>query len=106
MWFSQWDPPRTKAPWTTKSQDGSASAILRTEYHREICFPAFGDEAVYKSVFDLIPMALPLPFNHGLPVSYAMSGKITGETMIKAWNVFAGPGENSHQWINCPFFHH
>jgi hypothetical protein len=50
-------------------------------------------------------MALPLPFNHGLPVGYDMSGNITGETMIEARNVFAGPGRNSHQWIYTPFFH-
>jgi hypothetical protein len=42
-------------------------------------------------------MALPLPFNHGLPVGYVTSRKITGETMIEARNVFAGPEENFHQ---------
>jgi hypothetical protein len=42
-------------------------------------------------------MALPLPFNHGLPVGYAISGKITGDKMIEAWNVLTGAGENSPQ---------
>jgi hypothetical protein len=76
-----------------------------TEYHREILFPAFSDGAAYMSVYDLLPMALSLPFNHGLADSFAMSRKIMGDTMIEAWNVFAGPGENSHQWIDTPFFH-
>jgi hypothetical protein len=35
-----------------------------------------------------------------------MSRKIMGETMIESWNVFSGPGENSHQWKDTPFFHH
>jgi hypothetical protein len=34
-----------------------------------------------------------------------MSVKITGEAMIKAWKVFAGPGEDYHQWIKTPFFY-
>jgi hypothetical protein len=76
-----------------------------TEYHRDIIYPAFSDEAADTSVFDLVRMALPLPFNHGLPVGYATSRKITGGTMIEAWNVFAGPGKNSHQWTGTPFFH-
>jgi hypothetical protein len=50
-------------------------------------------------------MALPLPFNHGLPISYTTSGNTTGENMIEAWNAFTGAGENSHQWIDTPFFH-
>jgi hypothetical protein len=79
--------------------------LKETEYHSEILFPAFTDEAASTSVFDLLPMVLPLPFNHGLPVGYAISGKITGEKMIEAWNVFAGAGGNSHQWIDTPLFH-
>jgi hypothetical protein len=77
-----------------------------TDCHREMILPAFTEEVVDTSVFDLLPMDLPLPFNHCLPVGYAISGKITGEKMIEAWNVFAGAGENSHQWIDTPFFHH
>jgi hypothetical protein len=50
-------------------------------------------------------MDLPLPFKHGLSVGYVISSKIMGETMIEAWNVFTGAGENSHQWIYTPFFH-
>jgi hypothetical protein len=50
-----------------------------TDYYREILFPAFTEEAADTSVFDLLPMALPLPFNHALSVGYAISGKITGE---------------------------
>jgi hypothetical protein len=50
-------------------------------------------------------MVVPLPFNHGLPVGYATSEKITGEKLIERWNIFAGAGENSHQWIDTPFFH-
>jgi hypothetical protein len=65
----------------------------------------FNDEEADTSVFDLLPMALPLPFNHGLPVGYAMSINITGKNMIEEWNVFAGPGKKSHQWIDTPFFH-
>jgi hypothetical protein len=76
-----------------------------TEYHREILFPAFSDEAADTSIFDLLPMALPRPFNQGLPVGYAMSGNITREKMIEAWNVFAGAGKKLHQWIDTPFFH-
>jgi hypothetical protein len=83
----------------------SVSDPKEMEYHRDIICPAFSDEAADTTVFDLLPMALPLLFNHGLPVGYAMSGNITGETMIKAWNVLAGPGENYHQWIDTPFFH-
>jgi hypothetical protein len=75
----------------------SISEPKETEYHREILFPAFSDDATDTSVLDVLLMALSLPFKHGLPVGYAMSGKITGETMIEAWNVFVGPGENSHQ---------
>jgi hypothetical protein len=83
----------------------SVSKPKEMEYHREISFPAFSDEVEDTSVFDLLVMALPLPFNQGIPDGYAMSGKITAETMIEGWNVFAGPGENSHQWIDTPFFH-
>jgi hypothetical protein len=50
-------------------------------------------------------MVLPLPFNYGLPIGYAISGKITFEKMIEAWEVFIGAGENSHQWVDTPFFH-
>jgi hypothetical protein len=50
-------------------------------------------------------MDLPLPFNHGLPIGYAISGNITGEKMIKAWNLFVGAGENTHQWIDTTFFY-
>jgi hypothetical protein len=42
-------------------------------------FPAFTEESAETSVFDLLPMVLHLPFDHGLPVGYAISGKITGE---------------------------
>jgi hypothetical protein len=73
-----------------------------TEYHIEIPLPTSSDETADTSVFDLSPIALPCPFNHSLPVGYDMSGKITGEAMIEAWKVFAGPGENSHQWIETP----
>jgi hypothetical protein len=76
-----------------------------TEYDQEIIFPAFSNEAADTSVFDLLHMALPLSFNHGLSVGYATSGKITEEKMIEAWNVFAGAGENLHKWIVTPFFH-
>jgi hypothetical protein len=51
-----------------------------TEYHREILSSAFSDEETDTNIYDLLPMALPLPFNHGLPM-----------------NIFAGAGENSHQ---------
>jgi hypothetical protein len=74
-----------------------------TDYDREIPPPAFTEEAADTSVFNLLPMVLPLPFNHGLSVGYAISGKITGEKMIEAWNIFTGAGENSHQWIDTPF---
>jgi hypothetical protein len=47
-------------------------------YHRRIFFPAFTNEAASTNIFDLLPMDLPLPFNHGLPVGYTISGKITG----------------------------
>jgi hypothetical protein len=67
--------------------------------------PAFTEEATDMSIFDLLPMDLPLPFNHGPTVGYAIIGKITGEKMIEAWKVFTGAGENSHQWINTSFFH-
>jgi hypothetical protein len=60
----------------------------KTDYHHGIMFPAFTDEAASMSIFDLLPMALPLPLNHGLPIGYIISGKITGENMIEAWNVF------------------
>jgi hypothetical protein len=52
-----------------------------TDYHREIISPAFSEEAVDTSIFDLLPMALPLPFNHGLPIGYAIIGKIVVEVM-------------------------
>jgi hypothetical protein len=58
------------------------SELKETEYQRKIRFPAFSDEAADTSVCDLLPMALPLPFNQGLSVGYAMSGKIIGETII------------------------
>jgi hypothetical protein len=76
-----------------------------TDYYREILFPAFTEEAASMSVFDIMPVALPLPFNHGLTVGYAINRKITGAQLIEAWNVFTGVGENSHQWIDTPFFH-
>jgi hypothetical protein len=64
----------------------------KAEYHREILFPAFSDEAADTNVFNLLMIALLLPFNHGPPAGYAMIRKITGETTIEAWNVFAVPG--------------
>jgi hypothetical protein len=76
-----------------------------TDYQREVLFPAFTEDAAEMSVFDLLPMDLNLPFIRDLPVGYAIIGKITGETMVEAWNVFAGAGENSHQWIDTPFYH-
>jgi hypothetical protein len=39
--------------------------------YRKKCVPALCKEAADKSVFDLLPMDLPLPFNHGLPVGYS-----------------------------------
>jgi hypothetical protein len=57
----------------------SVNDSKETDYHREILFPVFTAEAASTSVFDLLPMALPLPFNHGLSARYAVSGKITGE---------------------------
>jgi hypothetical protein len=76
-----------------------------TDYHREICFPTFTNEESSTSVFDLLPMDIHLPFNHGFPIGYAIIGKITGEQIIESWNVFTGAGGNSHQWIDTPFFH-
>jgi hypothetical protein len=38
------------------------------EYHREILFPAFTAEFTSTSVFDLLPMTLPLPFNDRISV--------------------------------------
>jgi hypothetical protein len=66
-----------------------------TEYHREILFPAFTVEAASMSVFDLLSMTLPLPFNHGLLVDYVISGKFTGVQVIEAWNAFTG------EWETC-----
>jgi hypothetical protein len=71
------------------------------EYHREIFSPTFTAAVTSMSVIDLLPMA----FNHGLSVGYAISGKTTGAQAIEAWNVFTGEGENLHQWIDTPFFH-
>jgi hypothetical protein len=72
------------------------------DYHREILVAAFTGEAAATSVFDLLPMALPLPFNHGMTVGYAISGKIVGEKVIEAWNVFTGAGENSTSGLTLP----
>jgi hypothetical protein len=75
------------------------------EYHHKILFLTFTTEAKSMSIFDLLSVALPLPYNHGLPVGYAISGKTTGTKAIEAWNVFAGEGENLHQCIDTPFPH-
>jgi hypothetical protein len=64
-----------------------------TEYHREILFPAFSDEAAIMGVFDTAC----------LPVT--PRAERSQEKMIDVRNVFAGAGENSHQWINTPFSH-
>jgi hypothetical protein len=53
--------------------------LKEMDYHREIIFPAFTGHSAATSAFDLLPMALPLPLNHGLPIGYAISGKIMGE---------------------------
>jgi hypothetical protein len=37
------------------------------EYHREILSPAFSDEVADTSIFDLLPMALPLPSTTASP---------------------------------------
>jgi hypothetical protein len=76
-----------------------------TEYHSEILFPAFTTKAASVSISELLTMALPLPFNHFLPVGYTINGKVTGAHVIESWHLFAGEGENSHQWIDTPFFH-
>jgi hypothetical protein len=75
------------------------------EYHHDILLPAHAADAVSTGVFDLLHMALPLPFNHGLPVGYAISGKTTGAQAIKMWNVFTGKGDTSNQWLDTHFFY-
>jgi hypothetical protein len=65
--------------------------LKEMDYHREILFPAFTEEAASTSVFNLLPMALPPPFNHD-PVGYTISGIVMGENMIEAWNVFVYAG--------------
>jgi hypothetical protein len=49
------------------------------DYHREIIFLAFTDDAASMSLLNLLPVALHLPFNHGMSVRYAISSKIMGE---------------------------
>jgi hypothetical protein len=75
------------------------------DYHRKILFPVFIAESASTSVFDLLPVTLHLSFNHGLPVNHTISGKAKGAQAIEAWNFFASKGENSHQWVDTPFFH-
>jgi hypothetical protein len=38
-------------------------------------------------VVDLLPMTLHLPFNHGLPVGYALSRKATTAHAIETWSI-------------------
>jgi hypothetical protein len=77
----------------------------KMEYHRKIMFLVFTAEVAPMSVLDFLPMVLPLPFNHSLSVGYTISGKVAGAQAIKSWNIFNDEGENSHQWIDTPFFH-
>jgi hypothetical protein len=98
------------APHSTASDDEitgwlGVNNLKETEYHHGILFPAFTMKATSTSIFNLLYMVLSLPFNHGLTVRYAISGRATGTYTIEAWNVFAGEGENSHQWIDTPFPH-
>jgi hypothetical protein len=79
--------------------------LSKTQYHCNILFPSYTAYATTTSVFDLLPMALHLPFKHGLPVGYLISGKVTAVQAIKSWNVFAGEGDNSHERLDTPFFH-
>jgi hypothetical protein len=67
--------------------------------HHAILHPAHAVHATPTSVFDLLCMVLPLPFNHG-----AISGKPMGAQVIKAWSVFSDEDDNSHQWLDTPFF--
>jgi hypothetical protein len=83
----------------------SVNGPLEMQYHHDILLPAHVADATTTSICDLLPMAIPLPFNHGLPVGYAISGKATAAHAIKAWSVFAGEGDNSHEWLDTPFFH-
>jgi hypothetical protein len=39
-------------------------------------------------------MAFPIRFNYGSPVVYAISGNITGQKMVEAWNILTGSGED------------
>jgi hypothetical protein len=55
-----------------------------TQYHHNILLPAYAVGTSTMSVFDLLPMELPLPFNHGLPVGYSISGKATAAQTIEA----------------------
>jgi hypothetical protein len=98
------------APHLTSSDDGitglsGVNDQKEVEYHHKILFPTFTPESTSVSVFDLPSMAPPLPFNHGLPVCYAISDKSMGAQAIEAWIFFTNEGENSHHWIDTPFSH-
>jgi hypothetical protein len=76
-----------------------------TEYHHDILLPTHAADAASTSVFHLLYMALTFPVKHDLPISYAISGKAMGAQVIEVWNMFAGEGDNSHRWLDTPFFH-
>jgi hypothetical protein len=44
-------------------------------------------------------MVLTPPFNHGPSIGFTMSGKITGEKMMEAWNVFTGAGTSEREEV-------
>jgi hypothetical protein len=94
------------APHSTSS-DNKITGWLGVNNPKETmkyCYRTLHQQPRPQSVFDPLHMAMPLPFNHGLPVGYIIIGKATGAQAIEAWNVFAGEGENSHQWLGTPFF--
>jgi hypothetical protein len=73
-----------------------------THYHVDILIPAYTVEEVKTNTFDLLPMPPTFPFNHRLPICYAISGKPSASQFIDAWSVVVG--DSSHEWLDTPYF--
>jgi hypothetical protein len=54
---------------------------------------------------ELLHMAFHIPFNHGPPIGYAIIRNAMAAHAIDTLSIFAGEGDNSHEWLDTPFFH-